>query len=435
MSVAGNSARAECPDANQTSLFRKANFRWLFVSGLVSMVGDQFTLIALPWLMLRLSSDPSVLSTTLVLSSLLRILVLPVVGPIVDRYGGLAVLFHSKCLNGVLLLILAAVISSGNSPLWVVYVLVFGIGIGSSFGFPCTTALFPHAIGRDRLFDANRIMMAVGQVAVLFGPLVAGIAISAYSNTDRSGISSVNGLVYSFLADALSFLVSAAAIKQVRIASVLDRSSASGDVTRTTRAVSHLWKDRDLRACCIYWAVCSFMVSGPLQVGLPLLAQRQLAHGAASLGTMLAAHGAGALMGMLFAGLKIGWPTLPFGARLLLLDFLIALFIFPLGLYHATWLAASLLFMIGCLNGMMHTKVFTWCQLRTPNDILGVATSTFMMLMTASAGLSTLVTGMSLHMLSLHSLFVVASGGLCVIVCCTLFFSQFRSIGEDSWSQ
>ncbi|MDR7269332.1 hypothetical protein J2X20_001961 [Pelomonas saccharophila] len=44
-------------------LFRNANFRWLIGGGLLSMLGDQFTLPALPWLVMSLSRDPLVLGT------------------------------------------------------------------------------------------------------------------------------------------------------------------------------------------------------------------------------------------------------------------------------------------------------------------------------------------------------------------------------------
>ena len=32
-----------------TTLFADRNFRWLLGGGAISMLGDQFTLIALPW--------------------------------------------------------------------------------------------------------------------------------------------------------------------------------------------------------------------------------------------------------------------------------------------------------------------------------------------------------------------------------------------------
>ncbi len=47
------------------ALWRNANFRWLCAGGAISLLGDQFTLIALPWLVLKLSNDPLALGGVL----------------------------------------------------------------------------------------------------------------------------------------------------------------------------------------------------------------------------------------------------------------------------------------------------------------------------------------------------------------------------------
>ena len=39
----------------QARLLRNTNFRWLLGGGLVSMLGDQFSMLALPWLVLSLT--------------------------------------------------------------------------------------------------------------------------------------------------------------------------------------------------------------------------------------------------------------------------------------------------------------------------------------------------------------------------------------------
>ena len=65
-------------------LFGNANFRWLLGGGLLSMLGDQFTLLALPWLVMSLSNDPLVLGTVLALGSLPRALFILVGGALVE---------------------------------------------------------------------------------------------------------------------------------------------------------------------------------------------------------------------------------------------------------------------------------------------------------------------------------------------------------------
>ncbi|CAM5622738.1 hypothetical protein [Rhodanobacter lindaniclasticus] len=49
------------PAARRESLFANANFRLLFGGSTISMLGDQFTLVALPWLVLKLTGNPAAL--------------------------------------------------------------------------------------------------------------------------------------------------------------------------------------------------------------------------------------------------------------------------------------------------------------------------------------------------------------------------------------
>ena len=47
----------------RAELLRDSNFRWLMAGSAVSLLGDQFTLIALPWLVLRMTGDTAALGT------------------------------------------------------------------------------------------------------------------------------------------------------------------------------------------------------------------------------------------------------------------------------------------------------------------------------------------------------------------------------------
>ena len=45
------------PQDPRAALFKDHNFRWMTVGAFLSMLGDQFTLIALPWLVLQMTGD------------------------------------------------------------------------------------------------------------------------------------------------------------------------------------------------------------------------------------------------------------------------------------------------------------------------------------------------------------------------------------------
>lgn len=56
--------------------FRNGNFHWLMSGATISMLGDQFTLIALPWLVIKMTGDMMVLGIVLAVMSVPRALLL-----------------------------------------------------------------------------------------------------------------------------------------------------------------------------------------------------------------------------------------------------------------------------------------------------------------------------------------------------------------------
>lgn len=71
----------------RAALLRDPNFRWLTSGSALTMLGDQFTLIALPWLVLQMTGDTLVLGTVLALMSVPRALFILIGGALVDRYS------------------------------------------------------------------------------------------------------------------------------------------------------------------------------------------------------------------------------------------------------------------------------------------------------------------------------------------------------------
>ena len=89
--------------APRNSLLRDRNVAWLMGGATVSMLGDQFTLVALPWLVLRMTGDTMVLGTVMALLGVPRALFILLGGAVVDRHSPKRVLMLSKHVNTVLL--------------------------------------------------------------------------------------------------------------------------------------------------------------------------------------------------------------------------------------------------------------------------------------------------------------------------------------------
>src|SRR5476649_1224610 len=94
----------------RAALMRNPNFRWLLGGGVVSMLGDQLTMIALPWLVLKLTGDPLALGLVIALMSIPRAVFILIGGALVDRYSPKRVLMLSKYANAALLALLTLLV-------------------------------------------------------------------------------------------------------------------------------------------------------------------------------------------------------------------------------------------------------------------------------------------------------------------------------------
>jgi MFS family permease len=397
----------------RSALLRDPNFAWLMSGGVISALGDQFTMIALPWLVLQLTGDPLALGMMVALLGVPRAVLILFGGALVDRYSPKRVLMLTKHVNTVLLGLLAALVLSGRATLPLVTALAIVLSLASAFSIPAGTSMLPMAIARERLTAANALMMAVRQVTMLAGPLLAGL-LFALAGDGSGGMQDARGLGLAFAFDAFSFALSAWTLAKVRPLPVEAPAKAREPVLRSVGAgLAALWRDTTLRTAFLYWGLCSCVAGGVMQVAMPLLASERL-HGAAALGLLMGAQGAGALGGMALSGI-IGRRRLGnLGLTLLLADGLAGLLIMPMGTITASWQGMLLIAAMGVLGGYIQVAVFTWIQQRVAPHMLGRMMAIFMFVFMGLAPLAAAAAGWLASMVSLSTLFVGA--GLCLSV-------------------
>jgi hypothetical protein len=154
-----------------------------------------------------------------------------------------------------------------------------------------------------------------------------------------------------------------------------------------------------------------------MQVALPVLASHLA--GAGTLAWLMAANGAGILLGM--AAAALGGPRLRFarfGCTILLADALAGVLVMPLGVVGQAWLAALLLLGIGVLSGYLQITIYSWIGRRVPAALMGRAMSIFMFIFMGLAPLSAAGAGWLLRWVELAQLFF--GGGLVLVTLAAL---------------
>ncbi|WP_228895987.1 MFS transporter [Pseudoduganella aquatica] len=432
----------------RSPILQDANFRWLLGGGVISGLGDQFTMIALPWLVLTMTGDPLALGAVIAIMSVPRAVFMLLGGALVDRYSPKRVMMVTKYVNAALLGVLAGLVLFAPAllSLPLLYALALGLGLAQAFAIPSGTSIMPQVVPPEHLQAANGAMMGMRQLTMLAGPVLAALLIAiagdggaAAAATTAAGAgghpalhapAGAFGIGIAFAFDCFTFLFTAWTLAQVRMRAGAARPAGPPQsiFSSVGEGLMTVWRDVALRTCFMYWSVVAVFVGGAMQVALPLLASQNL-HGAGSLGLLTGAHGTGMLLGMALssAGVKLRFGG--FGATLLAIDAIVALLLAPLGAITATWQGAALLLLAGSLAGFMQIAVFTFIQGSVPPRMLGRAMSIFMFIFMGLAPLSAAAIGALLKVITLAQLFAGGSALLLAISALAWWLTPMRSIG------
>jgi MFS family permease len=410
------------------------SYRWYLAGGIVSMLGDQFTLIALPWLVLRMTGDPALVGLTLGLIGVPRVVFILFGGAIVDRYSPKSVLMQTKYVSVALLVVLVALLLTGTLKLWMVFALAAGMGLATAFSMPAMTSIMPSIVRLDQLMPANGIMMSARQFSVFAGPLLAGLVIWSFGTAQRGTVIDSAGLAAAFGFDAFTFALSAWTLRKVQTRAPAAPPGAPpagppvGVVQAVMAGLRTCWNDVPMRSYFFYLMSITALVAGPMQVALPTLASQF--GSAAGYGSMMGAYGAGALCGTIVAGARPGLRIGTLGMTLLLLDFVAAIVIAPVGHMGSAWQAMGLLFLNGTLLGFAQLSAFTWVQRRTPRPMLGRVMSLYSAIGLGMPPLAAALAGMVIKRYPIDAVFLTIGLLMLVLVALAFFFTPVRRMQD-----
>src|SRR5262245_49490664 len=196
------------------------NFRLLFSGAFISLLGDQFALIATPWLVLQLTGDPLMLGTVLALEGIPRAAFILFGGAITDRLSPRLMMLIANIIRFFLTALMAVVVLSGAVQVWMIYAFALSFGIVAGFSIPAEQSIVPTLVDEQDLQAGNSIIMGITQLSGFVGPTVAGIIIGRFSNT-------FTGVGIAFAFDALTFVVSAVTLQLIQLKERISSAQAA----------------------------------------------------------------------------------------------------------------------------------------------------------------------------------------------------------------
>ena len=348
------------------------DFRLLWLGESVSLLGDQFYLVGLPWLTLRLGGDGLALGTVLMTAAVPRALFMLLGGAVSDRLSPRRVMLASNLLRAVAVGLLTALAAAGALQLAHVYLLAVLFGTVDAFYHPSLMTIVPSIVPRERLESANALVQGSEQLAMLLGPAFAGVVIAAAGLTPAFGI------------DALTFLFTLTTLLAMRVPASIRAGDGTNVLQQIGSGMRYAFRTPSMRVMLISVAFLNLAIAGPAGVGLPLLAHQRFG-GAAAFGVMMSVFGGSTLLGALLAGSAL--RRVPLGRLMVGAPLLFAAALGAVGVAGRLPLVLAALAVMGLGAGALNVRAIAWLQGRTDAAFRGRVMS---LVMFASVGLAPL---------------------------------------------
>jgi MFS family permease len=332
------------------SLLRNARFLRLWIGQGTSFVGDAVSMVALVVLVVEITGSASAVGGALV-ARLLPTIASPLAGVLADRVDRRVVLVASDLARAILVLGLVFA-----RDLATIYVLVFLMGLARTVFNPTVRAAFPSVVGGGDLTRANALISGTFSASIMVGPALGGLLVASI------------GVDAAFLADAVTYLVSAILLSSVPLPLPRRESEEEGFVRELRSGFGYLLGARVPMAIVAgaFLTILTINATVPAEV---FLAKETFGAGDAGYGLLVSLWGGGMVLGsamMVMLGDRVNLVLFYF-----LSIFVGAFALVGTGLAPAFVLALGALTIEGAATGIDNVATDTILQKRVPEAFLG----------------------------------------------------------------
>jgi hypothetical protein len=386
------------PGAPAVHPLRNPAFVRLWAGSAVSLLGDQFYLVALPWVVLQITGSAVAMGTILMTAAIPRAVLMLMGGALTDRFSPRRILMTTATARTVVVGAVGVLLWGQVLQVWHLYLLGFAFGIADAFSMPAGSAFLPSIVPRDQLVRANAVSQTTSQLTTIVGPAPAGLVIKSL------------GAAWAFLLDAVSFLFVLAALWTLPDPPRGTTQKKPAMWHSVLEGIRYVRRDSALSAVMLLAAMLNICISGPLSVGLAYMAKLRFGSPAA-FGFAVSSLAAGGLLGALSAGLlkvrRRGHLLLGASAAIG-----VCLLIFG-SLDHLASIAVVLVVMAVCA-AVTNIHLASWIQGRVDLAIRGRVVSVLMLSVVGLQPLSLAGAGV-LAAWSLPGMFVIAGLALLAV--------------------
>lgn len=330
------------------------DLRLTLAAGLISMSGDWILLIGLLYRVYAMTDSTVASAFTVLSAGVPQVLLSPVAGVLADRWNRKKTMVYADVLLAAGLVPLVLV--HGRGDVWIVYLVLVWEGAVQQFFSPAQQAMLPRLVSDDRLPAANAISGQVGDVARLGGSALGGV------------LAAVGGLAAVTVADAASFLISAALLVTIRTSGRVVRETSARTRLATVATdlrvgLLHIGTNRTLRAL-MFFGLATSLGEGVFATLITPFVEHTLHGTSRQFGLFAAAQAVGGVVGgvlaasvshRISASRLLGYGAVAFG----LVD--LAIFLYPV-VYVSLWPAVVGMIVAGLPSALAGAGMMTLLQ-------------------------------------------------------------------------
>lgn len=356
------------------------NYRLFFFGQAVSLIGLWMTRMATQWLVYRLTDSAWMLGVVGFCQLAPAFVLSPLAGTLIDRWNRHTVLLITQIASMIVSLMLAALALTGVIEVWHILLLCAAEGAVRGFGIPARQAIIAKLVnGPENIPNAIALNSTVFNSARLIGPALGGIAVAAVGE----------GLC--FLIDGLSYIAVVASLLAMRMPPAPAPRKPSPVLREMREGFAHTFGYAPYRAL-LTTVGCIVLLGGAPQMALMSEFAKQVLRGdATTLGVLMSATGAGALLGAIYLATRRsvrGLGNVIAGSAIVMGAMLIV--------FSATrniYLAATVLTIVGFTMMTIMAGCNTIMQTLVDEDKRGRVMALFVMTFTGAAPIGQLLSG------------------------------------------
>lgn len=271
------------------TLWANHDFRMITAGQGLSAVGDGVTVTALPLLVLLLTGSGVQMGIVGVLQLIPDLFFGLPAGALADRWDRRRIMVVSDVCRAILAAMIPISLVFGGPTMTVIFLVTAPIGVMRVFYLAAYTGAIPRLVPRDQLGPANSYMEAIYSVGLIIGPVIAGTLIATIGPGPTLAI------------DAASFVASAVFVALIR-RRLQERTERPEThiVADIREGVLFVLRHRVLRTTIAFMAAIA-LGTAAIVPAITFFVTIDRDYGSETVGLVLAAFGAGSVVGSLAA--------------------------------------------------------------------------------------------------------------------------------------